>query len=323
MPGSKPPFFPFYVKDFVADDLVQAMTTEQVGAYVLLLCAAWQGRPPGSIPNDDRVLARLARMEPIRWEESKAAVLEPFTMESDGRLHQKRLEAEYVKYIGISKKRSESGRRGGTNKHARDGPSSQANAKQMLSKCLANDEHSASGSQSESGSGFGFQGEVEGLETEGGILPTPPAALAQEFCGLYAGTSWKDRDVYAVTKATKELLRRGVAESEIRSAIHDEARDRTEPLWKFLTRWETSNEPRRRSTNAQGEARGPSGEGSGANQQVHRRGRDETIKPKSRKGSDIAAASRAGRSNAEAAKLQSPSSGGERPTSAFDQTGGT
>jgi uncharacterized protein YdaU (DUF1376 family) len=94
MPSS-PPYFAFYPADFANDHKVEAMTTAQVGAYILLLCKAWQADPPGSLPNDDQTLARYARMSAVEWAESKAAVLNPFTFGKDGRLHQQRLRREY------------------------------------------------------------------------------------------------------------------------------------------------------------------------------------------------------------------------------------
>ena len=64
-----PPYFPFYPDDFACDGKVEAMTTEEVGAYTLLLCKAWREDPPGSIPDDDRVRARWTRLTPDRWTE--------------------------------------------------------------------------------------------------------------------------------------------------------------------------------------------------------------------------------------------------------------
>lgn len=86
---AKPPYFPFYPKDFAADDAVELMSTKAVGAYILLLCKAWHQDPPASLPNDDRVLARWSRLEPDDWREVKPEVVAAFTVGSDGRLHQK------------------------------------------------------------------------------------------------------------------------------------------------------------------------------------------------------------------------------------------
>lgn len=101
-----PPAFLLYPDDFSSDGKVEAMTTEQVGAYFLLLCKSWREKPPGSIPNDDAVLARWARLTPDRWAECKAGVLAAWTISSDKRWHQKRLRAEYGKLMVIRRERS-------------------------------------------------------------------------------------------------------------------------------------------------------------------------------------------------------------------------
>src|SRR5262249_27618859 len=93
----KLPYFPFYVRDFVSDAKVEARTTEEVGAYVLLLCKAWQQDPAGSIPADDTILARWARLDAVAWARCRPAVLLPFVLGADGRYHQKRMRNEFAK----------------------------------------------------------------------------------------------------------------------------------------------------------------------------------------------------------------------------------
>jgi uncharacterized protein YdaU (DUF1376 family) len=110
---SRPSFFAFYPADFANDIHVEAMSTLQVGAYVLLLCKAWQSDPPASLPNDDQILARLARVDAVIWQEIKAGVLVPFRLGADGKLHSKRLRQEHEaaqKRMRIAK---ENGRKGG------------------------------------------------------------------------------------------------------------------------------------------------------------------------------------------------------------------
>lgn len=102
---SKPPAFPFYVDDFASDGKVEAMTTEEVGAYILLLCKAWREDPAGSLPADDRILSRWARLDSVRWHECKLAVLSTFDLRADGRLYQKRMEREARKMKENRRKR--------------------------------------------------------------------------------------------------------------------------------------------------------------------------------------------------------------------------
>lgn len=94
-----PPYFPFYHADFTSDDKVEAMTTEAVGAYVLLLCKAWTQDPAGTVPDNDAVLSRWARMSPEQWSRVRQSVLSAFTRRN-GRWVQRRMVAEHRKVAG-------------------------------------------------------------------------------------------------------------------------------------------------------------------------------------------------------------------------------
>ncbi len=94
------PSFQFYPDDFTSDGKVEVMTTEEVGAYLLLICKAWREKPAATVPNDDRILARWARMTPERWAECKAAVMAPWKLLSGSlRWQQPRLKKEYDKML--------------------------------------------------------------------------------------------------------------------------------------------------------------------------------------------------------------------------------
>ena len=107
MPG-KPPYFSFYPKDFAADDKVEMMCTTAVGAYTLLMCKAWHQEPAASLPDDDELLARWARVTPNVWKKIKTRVLDAFYVGDDGRLYQKRLKHEYERFVAKSQKAKES-----------------------------------------------------------------------------------------------------------------------------------------------------------------------------------------------------------------------
>lgn len=113
------PYFHFYPNDFSSDRNVEAMTAEEVGAYILLICKSWSEEPVASIPDDDRILSRWARMSPERWSACRASVLAAFKLGKDGRWHQKRLRLEYDKLRRIQKNRSESGKLGAEKRHGK------------------------------------------------------------------------------------------------------------------------------------------------------------------------------------------------------------
>jgi uncharacterized protein YdaU (DUF1376 family) len=57
----KPPAFPFYVKDWLSSPKINLMTPAQEGAYIRLLCYAWEDQDC-SLPDDDEALAQLSRL---------------------------------------------------------------------------------------------------------------------------------------------------------------------------------------------------------------------------------------------------------------------
>ena len=98
---------PFYVVDFTSDPPVEAMTPAEVGGYILLLCKAWHEKPPGTLPQDDKKLRLWARFTPLRWKQSRGAILAPFSKGKDRRWHQKRMKQEAKKQIHKSRQARE------------------------------------------------------------------------------------------------------------------------------------------------------------------------------------------------------------------------
>lgn len=176
MPG-KPPYFPFYVKDFAADDKVESMSTEQVGAYTLLLCKAWTQEPAGSVPDDDTVLAKWARLSLARWAKVKSGVMSAFHLAS-GRWHQKRMAAEFDKLASSLEKASERGTKGAAKRWSKH---SSSNAQGIAP---------AYGSGSESGSS------PLGLGERGKGKPAEPSGFA-EFWRQYPRKQARPRAVKA------------------------------------------------------------------------------------------------------------------------------
>jgi uncharacterized protein YdaU (DUF1376 family) len=89
-------YMPLWISDFLADDNVEMMNTEQRGAYLLLMMRGWQQQPPASLPDDDVRLAKWAGLSKGRWERVKELVLKPFDKGEDGRFYQKRLAREWL-----------------------------------------------------------------------------------------------------------------------------------------------------------------------------------------------------------------------------------
>jgi len=98
-------WMPVYPGDYLAD--TGRLTTEQHGAYFLLLLDYWRC---GSPPADDAILANITRLKKARWQQVKLAIL-PFFKVVDGRLVHARVEAELASATGNQERRSDKARK--------------------------------------------------------------------------------------------------------------------------------------------------------------------------------------------------------------------
>ena len=124
---SEMPFMQLYVGDYLADTL--HMTTEQNGAYLLILMAMWTH--DAKVPNDDKKLARIARVSPRRWHLIKNDIIALLDVEGNS-LTQKRLKREHQKAVSKRAKRMRSGSLGGTAKSLKTNKPPLANASRLL-----------------------------------------------------------------------------------------------------------------------------------------------------------------------------------------------
>jgi len=74
------PVFPLWTDAYLAD--TGHLSTIEHGAYLLLLVTMW--RAGGSLPNDDKLLARYARLTPAQWKRIKPTLWRYFQVSSDG-----------------------------------------------------------------------------------------------------------------------------------------------------------------------------------------------------------------------------------------------
>ncbi len=93
-------WMPFYVASYLADTL--HLTTEQHGAYLLLILHYWRKGPP---PDDDAILATITKLTPTRWKKNKK-VLQNFFQIANGVLEHKRIETERITALKNSELRS-------------------------------------------------------------------------------------------------------------------------------------------------------------------------------------------------------------------------
>ena len=79
---------PFYPADYLAD--TRRLTTEQHGAYLLLLMDSWSS---GALPDDDAVLARVAGLDAESWARTRPVLAGYFEI-TDGKWVHARIERE-------------------------------------------------------------------------------------------------------------------------------------------------------------------------------------------------------------------------------------
>lgn len=101
-------WMPLYVADYLA--VTPHLTTEQHGAYLLLIMACW--KLDGRLPDNDDQLATIARVSPAIWKKHRL-VIRPLFVAADGFLTHKRVTAERERAQALSDVRRESGRKGG------------------------------------------------------------------------------------------------------------------------------------------------------------------------------------------------------------------
>lgn len=85
-------WMPLYVNDYLGDTM--HLTTEQHGAYLLLLMSAW--KRGGRLPNDDVQLAAICGLTQTAWRRHRGTILAFFHGEGEHLLH-KRVREEVEK----------------------------------------------------------------------------------------------------------------------------------------------------------------------------------------------------------------------------------
>jgi len=132
---SAAPYMQFYVGDYIQKTL--HLSTEQHGAYLLLLMALWNG--DASLPNDPAKLARITRVSPKRWPAVWAEIAMFFTVD-DGRISQDRLTKERQKVLSLSQERKHFGSLGGKAKALKSKGEAVASATILPSVCYSKSE---------------------------------------------------------------------------------------------------------------------------------------------------------------------------------------
>lgn len=124
---SKLPYIPLFLDSYLGG--TQNFTTEQHGAYFLLLLEMWKCE--GSLPNQPRMLATVAKVSTRRFPAIWEAIRHKFVDAEPGRITNARLRKEYQKSQEITAKRREAGAKGGSTRALKEQEREQANAQAL------------------------------------------------------------------------------------------------------------------------------------------------------------------------------------------------
>ncbi len=123
---SKPDtWMPLYVGDYLRD--TTRLTTEQHGAYLLLIMDYWTNGP---LPDDDSALAQVTRLQPVAWKRNRAAIARLFHI-ADGEWHHKRIDEELHRAQQFIAKQKANGSKGGRPKKNPDNKPDESQKKPM------------------------------------------------------------------------------------------------------------------------------------------------------------------------------------------------
>lgn len=104
-------WMPLYISDYMADTM--HLNTEQHGAYLLLIMAAWKSG--GTLPNSPDQLQAITRLSPAKWKTCEP-ILKPYFMVTEESWSHKRVIDELERAKKNSEARSKSGKKGASSR---------------------------------------------------------------------------------------------------------------------------------------------------------------------------------------------------------------
>lgn len=102
------PYFQFYPADYLAD--TRHLSTEQHGAYLLLLMTAWSRG--GRLPNDPKKLSRIIGSTVKKWHQIWEDISEFWVLDGD-EIVSERMQKDFQKAVSKSESRATAGKLGG------------------------------------------------------------------------------------------------------------------------------------------------------------------------------------------------------------------
>lgn len=102
-------WMPLLVDKYLGDTML--LTTEQHGAYLLLLMTMW--KKDGRLPDNDQQLAQAAKLSPAKWKAARPVLIDGMLLRAEGGyVVQKRLSAELARSKAHTEAKAEAGSKG-------------------------------------------------------------------------------------------------------------------------------------------------------------------------------------------------------------------
>ncbi|CAB4152800.1 Protein of unknown function DUF1376 [uncultured Caudovirales phage] len=127
-------WMPLYVTDYLGDTM--HLTTEQHGAYMLMLMASWKTN--GVLPSDDDSLGAITRLG-TAWKKSRKVLLAFFQVDGETMTH-KRVLIELQRAKTLNEARSEAGKKAMANRWQKEQQTPLQNDNSVIAKPLTKEQ---------------------------------------------------------------------------------------------------------------------------------------------------------------------------------------
>src|SRR4051794_31422895 len=124
------PYFKFYIGDVLRD--TADLGPQEAGAYFRLMIRQWERGP---LPDDDAVLAKIAKVRPDVWRRIAPDIRQVFQPAGDSLIALPWMEKQRGNLTKTSDERAQAGAQGGRAKALKNKGAGLANAKQMPGDC--------------------------------------------------------------------------------------------------------------------------------------------------------------------------------------------
>jgi len=108
--STRAPWYQFWAKEYLTNETLAMWPVERKGALLELRAHAWLAEPPCTLPDDDRVLAKLSGLN-RKWHRHSTELRKCFDSIDGDRLRDPYLTMLYEEMVSQAERRSNAGRK--------------------------------------------------------------------------------------------------------------------------------------------------------------------------------------------------------------------